>query len=90
MPYSSVSDIPDYVKRKIKSKKKRRQWMHVFNSVYSATHNEGRAFAAANASIKRKKELTRAESEELIKYYVSGDLKGEYLIDDIDDDIDDI
>lgn len=82
MPYSNVSEIPDYVRKKVKSAKKRRQWMHVFNSVYATTHDEGRAFAAANASIKRKKELTRAESDELIRYYVNGDIKGKHSEED--------
>ena len=51
MPYSSVSEIPDYVKKKTTDKKKRRQWLHVFNAVYGKTHSEARAFAAAKSLV---------------------------------------
>lgn len=51
MPYESVAEIPDYV-----PKKKRRQWLRVFNSAYSAAVKDGKgakeaeeiAFAEAN------------------------------------------
>ena len=78
MPYSSLADIPAYVKNKTKNKKKQRQWLHVFNSVYRSSKNEARAFAAANAVLGRatKKEFTREEVEEFIRFYVAGDLKG--------------
>lgn len=78
MPYSSVNEIPDYVNKKTKDKKKRRQWLHVFNSVYASTKNEARAFAAANAILGRatKKTFTRQEVDEFIRFYVRGDFKG--------------
>jgi len=80
MPYSSVRDIPDYVNKKTKDKKKRRQWLRVFNSVYSRTNSEARAFAAANAVLGRstKKVFTRQEVDEFINFYVRGDFKGEF------------
>lgn len=57
MPYSSVSEIPDYVTG---SAKRKRQWMHVFNSELRSRlaagdeqkEAERRAFAAANAAVK--------------------------------------
>lgn len=59
MPYSeSGSDVPS----RIKGKKKRRQWAAVWNSSYESHHDEGRAFAEANAV------YNKAESDELIKY----------------------
>ena len=45
--YNSVSELPKAVKDKIKSPKKRRQWMAVWNSTYASTKDESRAFAAA-------------------------------------------
>lgn len=45
MPYSSVDQVPS----RIKGKKKRKQWMAVWNSIYAETHDEGRAFAGANS-----------------------------------------
>lgn len=46
MPYSEDgSDVP----ARIKGKKKRRQWAHVWNSIYQQTGDEGRAFAGANS-----------------------------------------
>ena len=48
MPYSSVSEVPDYV-----PKEKRKQWLEVFNSAYSRAkgsqkEREASAFAQAN------------------------------------------
>lgn len=53
MPYSSVEDIPQSVKDRIKSPKKRRQWLHVWNSEYERHHDESRAFAGANSAVKK-------------------------------------
>lgn len=77
MPYSRVEDLPDHVK-KLKSKKKKRQWMHVFNSVYQQTGSEARAFAAANSKLKTMKIMTYREIKELIGHYVKGTKKGKY------------
>jgi len=52
MPYSSVSEIPEYVKKyavKVQS-----QWRHVFNTVYSTTNSESRAMKAANSVLKKR------------------------------------
>jgi hypothetical protein len=46
MPYSSPSKVPSNV-----PEPKRRQFMEVFNSVYSDTQDEGRAMAAAYSAI---------------------------------------
>ena len=48
MPYSSPSKVPSNV-----PEPKRRQFMEVFNSVYSDTQDEGRAMAAAYSAIKK-------------------------------------
>lgn len=50
-PYSGSGDssLPANVKKM--SAKKRRQWVHVFNSTYK-DHGESRAFAAANSAVK--------------------------------------
>lgn len=46
MPYQeNGSDVP----ARIKGKKNRRQWAHVWNSEYTSHGDEGRAFAAANS-----------------------------------------
>src|SRR6267154_785316 len=55
MPYSSVADLPGYV-RKL-SAKKQKQWMAVFNSAHKQYKDEGKAFAAASASVKEGYEL---------------------------------
>lgn len=52
MPYSSVKDLPGYVKKY--STKVARQWMHVFNTVHSKTNSEARAFKAANSVLKKR------------------------------------
>jgi hypothetical protein len=47
MPYASVDELPQAVKDKIKSPRRRRQWMHVWNSEYDKHGDESRAFASA-------------------------------------------
>lgn len=56
MPYSSVSELPANVRSKLKGKK-RRQWMHVFNSSYSRHGNESRAFGEAWSTVQKVKNL---------------------------------
>lgn len=51
MPYDSVKGLPAYVKKY--SAKLQRQWMHVFNTVYSKS-GEARAFKAANSVLKKR------------------------------------
>lgn len=53
MPYSSVDDLPESVKNRLKNSKKRRQWMNVWNSTFERTKSEERAFAAANGVVKK-------------------------------------
>lgn len=53
MPYGSTAELPTAVKDKIKSKKRRRQWLHVFNSALQRHGDESRAFAEAWAAAKR-------------------------------------
>lgn len=48
MPYKSEAEVPDYV-----PKEKRRQWMHVWNSVHKKTGSESRAFRAANSVVNK-------------------------------------
>ena len=52
MPYSTVDDLPQHIKKY--GVKTARQWMHVFNTVYSTTNNEARAFRAANSTLKKR------------------------------------
>jgi len=52
MPYSSVKEVPAYVKKY--SAKVARQWMHVFNSTFAKTNSEIRAFKAANSVLKKR------------------------------------
>ncbi len=47
--YTEVN-APDYVKKL--SEKKKRQWIHIWNSTFKQTKNEEKAFKAANAIIK--------------------------------------
>jgi len=48
MPYSSAQEVPDSVPAG-----KKKQFMEVFNSVYSDTQDEGKAMAAAYSAIKK-------------------------------------
>jgi phage head maturation protease/cation transport regulator ChaB len=52
MPYASTAELPAPVKAKLKGKK-RRQWMHVFNSEHAVHGDESRAFASAWAATKK-------------------------------------
>lgn len=54
MPYTSITDVPDHVKKY--SKKKQRRWRSIWNSVFKQTGSETRAFKAANASLKQEAE----------------------------------
>ena len=51
MPYGSVESLPAHVKKY--PAKIQRMWMHVFNSVYTKTVSEERAFKAANSVLKK-------------------------------------
>jgi len=51
MPYSSISKLPDTVKKL--SEKKQRQWMHVFNSVYKKTNSDKDAAKAAWGTVNK-------------------------------------
>jgi hypothetical protein len=53
MPYASVAELPPEVKGKLKSPKKRRQWLHVWNSSYKEHHDESRAFASAWSAVRK-------------------------------------
>jgi len=63
MPYSSVSELPPAVKDRIKSSKKRRQWLHVWNSEYAAHGDESRAFGAAWAAVQKMAKETQVEAQ---------------------------
>lgn len=52
MPYASVDELPAAVKDKLKGKK-RRQWLHVWNSEYNSHGDESRAFASAWSAVKK-------------------------------------
>ena len=51
MPYTSVSELPEHVKKY--PDKVQRMWMHVWMSVYKTSSSEVRAFKAANAVLKK-------------------------------------
>ena len=82
MPYRTVDQIPKYLNKY--SEKVRRQWMHVFNSVYESTNgNEGRAFKAANSTLKKrfkgKKSMESNSREDYFSYLTDsflGNLRG--------------
>lgn len=70
MPYSSINEIPDHVKKH--PKKTQRRWLSIFNSVYRQTKSESRAFRAANSILKpKKKNLSKIDIDNIIKQYVS-------------------
>ena len=50
MPYSSIAELPDYVKKLPVEKQK--QWMNVFNSAMKSGDPEGVAFKKANGVVK--------------------------------------
>lgn len=52
MPYSSAKDAPDWVQKM--GQKAAEQWISVFNDVFAKTNDEGRAFAAAGAAVKKR------------------------------------
>ena len=81
MPYSSVNELPEYVKKY--TEKVQRQWMHVFNTVYQKTGSESRAFKAANSVLKKRLTETNAveknDRHDIMTMYVDsflGNLKG--------------
>jgi cation transport regulator ChaB len=52
MPYASVAELPANVRSKLKGKK-RRQWMHVWNSSYQRHGDESRAFGEAWSTVQK-------------------------------------
>lgn len=71
MPYSGASDakLPSNVKKL--SPKKRRQWVHVWNNTYNKTRDESRAFASANAVVKKKEAPLEAAKGYLYDSYAT-------------------
>lgn len=51
--YNSADELPQAVKDKIKDPKKRRQFMHVFNSELTSHGDESRAFAGAYSAVSK-------------------------------------
>ena len=62
MPYT-YDKYPSYLKKY--PTKMRRQWINVFNNVFSKTKSEARAFKAANSvlkkRVKKKEELSQSQ-----------------------------
>jgi len=56
MPFGSTKELPKSVKDRLGSKEQK-QFMAVFNSVFSDTKDEGRAFAAANSAVNKQQEI---------------------------------
>lgn len=50
MPYSSIQDLPSYVKKYPESVQHR--WLAIWNNVFAKYEDEKRAFAAANSILK--------------------------------------
>ena len=64
MPYDNIKSLPANLKKY--SETVRRQWLYVFNTTYSKTNDEARAFKAANSVLKKrfaKKEQTWNKNE---------------------------
>jgi len=59
MPYSSVKELPPYVQTY--STPVKRQWMHVFNTIYKK-NGESRAVRAANSVLKKRLKSTENNS----------------------------
>lgn len=74
MPYSSVTDLPAYVRSL--PEKKRRQWMAIFNSVFGKS-GETAAFKAANAIIKEslKEEVDMSKKNAFVNFEFTQDLE---------------
>jgi len=52
MPYVKTSELPENIKQY--SPVVKRQWMHVWNSTFTKTNSEARAFKAANSILKKR------------------------------------
>tara|TARA_Y100000310_G_C20112045_1_gene547572 strand:+ start:92 stop:328 length:237 start_codon:yes stop_codon:yes gene_type:complete len=52
MPYANINQLPKHVQKY--DAKIQRQWMHVWNTVFTKTMSEDRAFKAANAVLKKR------------------------------------
>jgi len=72
MPYSRISDLPDHVRKY--PEKIQREWMHIWMSVWQETKDEEKAFKAANAILKKKKEAIDEMSELSFKESLPGRL----------------
>jgi cation transport regulator ChaB len=59
VPYPTNESLPQAVKDKIKSPKRRRQWRHVWNSEYQSHGDESRAFASAWSVAQKKRKKKR-------------------------------
>jgi len=87
--YSSIDELPENV-RKLKSAKRKRQWMHVWNATYKRMKDSGasneeaerRAFAAANSVV-----LKKGFFKTLIDFIVDGAID-EAISESIDESID--
>lgn len=64
--YSSVKELPDAVKGKLKGKR-RRQWMHVFNSSLAEHGDESRAFAEAWSTAQKSDALSGPQVGDIIR-----------------------
>jgi len=54
MPYASVKDLPQHIKKY--PARVQRMWLAVWNSTYKKTSSEKRAFMAANSVLKKNME----------------------------------
>ena len=53
MPYSSISEVPDYIKKL--GSKLATAWMKAFNAAHKQYGTEAQAFKVANAMLKKMK-----------------------------------
>lgn len=75
MPYDSIKQLPEYVKKY--SKHIQRQFMYVFNTTYKKVYKEtkskkqaeGRAFQAANSVLKKRFENNRYAKDDHSDYF---------------------
>ena len=80
MPYDSIKNIPDYVKKY--SEKIQRQWLYVFDSTYKKVKRETndikeadkRAFQAANSVLSKRftsnKSMEKNTREDYFQYLI--------------------
>lgn len=66
--YNNVDELPQAVKDKIKSQRRREQWRQVWNSIFTSTKDESRAFAGAWSATQRAGGVTKVSDSRSLLY----------------------